>query len=47
MFNSDLSSGAALPSQIDLGDIMRRVYSWVCVGLVVCFGVAYFVGQVL
>ena len=45
MFNTDYSSGAALPSQINLSDIMRRVYSWVCVGLVVCFGIAYFVGN--
>jgi FtsH-binding integral membrane protein len=44
MFNTDYSSGAALPSRIELSDIMRRVYSWVCVGLVVCFGIAYFVG---
>jgi len=45
MFNTDYSGGAALPSRIDLSDIMRRVYSWVCVGLVVCFGIAYFVGN--
>ena len=44
-FNSDLSGSASLPSQINLSDIMRRVYSWVCAGLVVCFGVSYFVGQ--
>jgi uncharacterized protein len=47
MFNTDYSSGASLPSQINLSDIMRRVYSWVCAGLVVCFGIAYFVGQVV
>ncbi len=46
-FNSDLSGSASLPSQIDLSDIMRRVYSWVCVGLVVCFGIAYFVGNIV
>jgi uncharacterized protein len=46
-FGSDLSGGAAVPSNIDLADIMRRVYSWVCAGLVVCFGVSYFVGQVI
>jgi uncharacterized protein len=47
MFNSDLSGGASVPSSIDLGDIMRRVYSWVCAGLVVCFGVSFFVAQVI
>jgi FtsH-binding integral membrane protein len=47
MFNTDYSSGASLPSQINLSDIMRRVYSWVCVGLVVCFGIAYWVGQTI
>jgi FtsH-binding integral membrane protein len=47
VFNTDYSGGAALPSQIDLADIMRRVYSWVCVGLVVCFGIAYFVGNIV
>jgi FtsH-binding integral membrane protein len=47
MFNSDLSGGAALPSRIDLSEIMRRVYSWVCAGLVVCFAIAYFVGQTI
>jgi hypothetical protein len=47
MFNTDLTSGAAVPSHIDLADIMRRVYSWLCAGLVVCFGVSYFVGQII
>src|SRR5260370_39537349 len=45
--NPELYGGAALPSQIDLTDILRRVYSWVCAGLVVCFRVPYFVGQIV
>jgi uncharacterized protein len=45
--NPELYGGAALPSQIDLSDIMRRVYSWVCAGLVVCFGVSYVVDQIV
>jgi uncharacterized protein len=47
MFNTDLTGGAAVPSQIDLADIMRRVYSWLCAGLIVCFGVSFFVGQII
>jgi uncharacterized protein len=45
-FNPELS-GASLPSQLNLADIMRRVYLWVCAGLIVCFGVSSFVGQII
>jgi FtsH-binding integral membrane protein len=30
---------------LDLGAIMRQVYAWVALGLVIAFGVAYFVGS--
>jgi uncharacterized protein len=30
---------------IDMPSIMRMVYLWMTIGLVVCFGVAYFIGQ--
>lgn len=33
------------PISIDLNAIMRAVYMWVALGLVVAFGVAYFVGN--
>ena len=44
----DYYSGAAgvpYAAPISVPDVMRRVYAWLALGLVVGFGVSYFVGQ--
>ncbi len=37
----------AQPGAISIGDVMRRVYAWLAVGLAVGFGVSYVVGQAI
>src|SRR4051812_20891834 len=39
------SNTEARPIGVDMTAIMRAVYMWVALGLLVAFGVAYFVGQ--
>jgi len=36
--------GRAYPGELNVGDIMRMVYLWLCAGLVVGFGVSYIIG---
>lgn len=39
------SDAEAQPIGLDFPAVMRQVYLWVALGLVVCFGVSYFVGN--
>jgi uncharacterized protein len=40
-FGSTQSYSTPMPSSISMSDVMRRVYMWLCIGLVVSFGVAF------
>lgn len=43
--NNSASTEARSYGAVDLGSIMRQVYVWMTLGLVVCFGVAWVIGQ--
>jgi FtsH-binding integral membrane protein len=40
-FSNTSAESRPLPSELDLGMIMRQVYTWLALGLVVCFGIAF------
>jgi FtsH-binding integral membrane protein len=40
-FSNTSVESRPLPSELDLGTIMRQVYTWLALGLVVCFGIAF------
>jgi uncharacterized protein len=37
----------AQPAELSVGDVMRRVYAWLAVGLAVGFGISFVVGQAI
>jgi FtsH-binding integral membrane protein len=39
------AQGVPYAGQIDIGDVMRRVYAWLTLGLAVGFGVSFVIGQ--
>jgi hypothetical protein len=44
-YNYNAQDKAGRYTALDLPAIMRQVYLWMAAGLVICFGVAFFVGQ--
>jgi FtsH-binding integral membrane protein len=43
-YNNTSVYGRALPGELSIADIMRRVYLWLTAGLAVGFGVSYIIG---
>jgi len=37
--------GSAYPGELNVGDVMRMVYLWLCAGLVLGFGISYIIGH--
>jgi FtsH-binding integral membrane protein len=37
--------GRAYPGELNVGDVMRMVYLWLCAGLIIGFGVSYIIGN--